>query len=72
MVSNTLHHLDTHKSLGPDGIHPRVLKELAKVFTNPLSITSQQSWLTGEIPVDWKLANVMLIYKKGQKEDPGN
>ncbi|KAK4822022.1 hypothetical protein QYF61_006870 [Mycteria americana] len=32
----------------------------------------KQSWLTGEVPVDWKLANVMPIYKKGQKEDPGN
>ncbi|GAB0206850.1 mitochondrial enolase superfamily member 1 [Grus japonensis] len=30
------------------------------------------SWLTREIPVDWKLENMMLIYKKGKKEDPGN
>ncbi|KAK4823229.1 hypothetical protein QYF61_027570, partial [Mycteria americana] len=30
MVSDLLHHLDTHKSMGPDGIHPRVLKELAE------------------------------------------
>ncbi|KAK4811050.1 hypothetical protein QYF61_015754 [Mycteria americana] len=57
MVSDLLHHLDTHKSMGPDEIHPRVLKELADVLTKPLSIIYQQSWLTGE---------------KGQKEDPGN
>ncbi|KAK4828143.1 hypothetical protein QYF61_023959 [Mycteria americana] len=31
-----------------------------------------QSWLTGEVPVDWRLANVTPIYKKGRKEDPGN
>ncbi|KAK4822019.1 hypothetical protein QYF61_006867, partial [Mycteria americana] len=72
MVSDLLHHLDIHKSMGPDEIHPRVLKELADVLTKPLSIIYQQSWLTGEVPVDWKLANVMPIYKKGQKEDPGN
>ncbi|KAK4820725.1 hypothetical protein QYF61_004390 [Mycteria americana] len=71
MVSDLLHHLDTHKSMGPDGIHPRVLRELAEVLTEPLSILYQQSWLTGEVPVDWRLANVMPIYKKGQKEDPG-
>ncbi|KAK4821255.1 hypothetical protein QYF61_016554 [Mycteria americana] len=72
MVSDLLHHLDTHKSMGPDEIHPRVLKELADVLTKPLSIIYQQSWLTGEVPADWRLANVTPIFKKGRKEDPGN
>ena len=58
--------------MGPDGIHPRVLRELAEVLTKPLSIIYQQSWLTGEVPVDWKLGNVTPIYKKGPKENPGN
>ncbi|KAK4816044.1 hypothetical protein QYF61_011052 [Mycteria americana] len=41
MVSDLLHHLDTHKSMGPDEIHPRVLKELAEELTKPLpSFTS--------------------------------
>ncbi|KAK4825912.1 hypothetical protein QYF61_003407 [Mycteria americana] len=68
MVSDLLHHLDTHKSMGPDEIHPRVLRELVEVLTKPLSIIYQQSWLTGEVPADWRLA----IYKKGRKEDPEN
>ncbi|RMC14279.1 hypothetical protein DUI87_09371 [Hirundo rustica rustica] len=34
------------------------------------SIIYQQSWLTGEVPDDWKLANVTPIHKKGRKEDP--
>ena len=72
MIIDLLHHLDTHKSVGQDGIHPRVLRELVEVLTKPLSIIYQQSWLTREVPVDWRLANVMPIYKKGQKEDPGN
>ncbi|KAK4818458.1 hypothetical protein QYF61_013664 [Mycteria americana] len=72
MVSNLLHHLDTHKSMGPDGIHPRVLRELVEVLTKLLSILYQQPCLTGEVPVDWRLANVTPIFKKGQKEDPGN
>ncbi|GAB0175517.1 mitochondrial enolase superfamily member 1 [Grus japonensis] len=58
--------------MGPDGIHPRVLRELAEVFTKPLSIIYQQSWINREVPVDWKLPNVKPIHKKGQKEDPGN
>uniref|UniRef100_A0A8D0KSJ6 Reverse transcriptase domain-containing protein n=1 Tax=Strix occidentalis caurina TaxID=311401 RepID=A0A8D0KSJ6_STROC len=71
-VSDLLYHIDTHKSMGPDGIHPRVLKELAGVLAKPLSIIYQQSWLTGEVPTDWKLANVTPIYKKGRKDDLGN
>ncbi|XP_075004829.1 janus kinase and microtubule-interacting protein 1 isoform X10 [Calonectris borealis] len=37
-----------------------------------LQQAQQQSWLTGEVPDNWRLANVMPIYKKGRKEDPGN
>ncbi|KAF4800774.1 hypothetical protein TURU_040564 [Turdus rufiventris] len=64
--------LDVYKSMGPDGIHPRVMRELADELAQPLSIIYQQSWLTGEVPGDWKLASVTPIYKKGGKEDPGN
>ncbi|GAB0197897.1 mitochondrial enolase superfamily member 1 [Grus japonensis] len=53
-------------------IHPRVLRELAEVLTKPLSIIYQLTWLTGEVLVDWRLANVMPIHKKGQQEDLGN
>ncbi|KFQ38966.1 hypothetical protein N332_04033, partial [Mesitornis unicolor] len=72
VVSDLLYHLDIHKSMGLDGIHPRVLRELAEVLAKPFAIIYQQSWLTGEVPVDWRLANVTPIYKKGRKEDPGN
>ncbi|KAK4833053.1 hypothetical protein QYF61_027555, partial [Mycteria americana] len=58
--------------MGLDGIHPRVLRELAEVLIKLLSIIYQQSWLTGEVPVDWKLTNVTPIYKNSQKEDSGN
>ena len=47
IVSDLLHHLDTHKSMGPDGIRPRLLRELAEVLAKPLSIIYQQSWSTG-------------------------
>ncbi|GAB0205040.1 mitochondrial enolase superfamily member 1 [Grus japonensis] len=58
--------------MGLDGIHPRVLRQVVEVLTKPLSIIYQQSWLSGEIPVDWRVADVMPIYKKGQKENLGN
>jgi len=58
--------------MGPDGIHPRVLRELAEELAKPLSIIYHQSWLTGEVPGDWRIAIVTPIYKKGWKEGCGN
>lgn len=72
MVSDLLCQLDTHRSMGPDGIHPRVMRELEKVFAKTLSIICQQSCSTGEVPSDWRLANVTPIYKNGWKDDLGN
>ncbi|TRZ06580.1 hypothetical protein HGM15179_020528 [Zosterops borbonicus] len=71
-VRELLRHLDAHKSMGPDGIHPRVMRKLADELAKPLSIIYHQSRLTGEVSDDWKLANVMPIHKKGQKEHWGN
>ncbi|KAK4816843.1 hypothetical protein QYF61_023907 [Mycteria americana] len=71
-VNGLLHHLDTHQSMGLDGIHPRVLREPAEELAKPLSIIYQQSWLTGEVPHNCRLVSVLPIYKKGRKEDLGN
>ncbi|KAK4831271.1 hypothetical protein QYF61_016741 [Mycteria americana] len=72
VIRDLLLQLDVHKSMRPDGIHPRVLKELADVIAGPLSIIFQWSWESGEVPVDWKMANVVPIFKNGKKEDPVN
>ncbi|GAB0189207.1 mitochondrial enolase superfamily member 1 [Grus japonensis] len=71
-VREHLGKLDIHKSMGPDGMHPRVLTELADVIARLLSIIFERSWRTGEVPEDWRKANVTPVFKKGKKEDPGN
>ena len=40
-VRDLLLHLDCHKSMGPDGIHLRVMRELADVIAGLLSIIYQ-------------------------------
>jgi len=71
-VNELLCHLDTYKSMGLDGIHTRVLRELTEELAKTLSIICQQSWLTGEVLDDWRIASVTPIYKKGWKENSGN
>ena len=65
-IREKLNRLDTSKSPGPDGIHPRVLFELREFILKPLLIIFQTSWELNKLPEDWKLANISAIFKKGK------
>ncbi|CAM4590202.1 unnamed protein product, partial [Caretta caretta] len=64
--------LNSNKSPEPDGIHPRVLKELKCEIVELLTMVCNLSFKSATVPNDWKKANVTPIFKKGSRGDPGN
>ena len=54
LVRDHLRNLNLHKSMGPDEMHPRILRELPGVVARPLTMIFQKSWQSGEVPGDWK------------------
>lgn len=71
-LTSRLSKLDSSKSTGVDGIHPRVLKECAAEFAKPLKLIYELSLRSGCIPRRWKLANVTPLFKKGSRLEPCN
>ncbi|CAM5074360.1 unnamed protein product [Natator depressus] len=57
---------------GPDNLHPRILKELAHEIASPLARIFNEAVNSGVVLYDWRFANIVPIFKKGKKGDPGN
>ena len=71
-VKNLMKNLKAQSAAGPDGIHPRVLRECADVLSMPIAIIFEHSLRAGILPTDWKKGNITPIFKKGSKTDPLN
>ena len=71
-VLKQLKSLNVSKTCGPDNCHPFFLKECAEEIYLPLTDIFHKSLSSGVIPDDWKKANSTCIFKKGNKQDPGN
>lgn len=67
-VRDQLGRVNTHKSSGPDGVYPWVLRKLADVAKS-LSIIFEKSWRIGEMFRYRRKANVTPILK-GQEGGP--
>ena len=72
LVFKKLENLNVHKCPGLDGIHPKLLFELRKEISKPLSLLFSESLELGVVPVDWKDAGVTPLFKKGKKSEPAN
>ena len=66
-VIKLLKGLNPSKALGPDELHPRVLKELATELGPVFAHLFQQSIDTGEILKEWSIANIGSLFKKSDR-----
>jgi hypothetical protein len=58
--------LDTSKCNGPDGIPIIVYKMCAHILAPSLCLLFNRSLLSGKLPMEFKVANVFPIFKKGE------
>ena len=73
MVTDQIGRLADNKAAGTDGLGSSFIKQLIGVVELPLVLIFQESLRTGQVPVQWKEANVTAIFKrKGLRCEPGN
>ena len=71
-VEDVLKTLKTGKAAGPDSIDNRLLKELARPLSVPLTDLFNSSLAKGKVPNLWKQANVTPVFKKNDPSDVSN
>ena len=71
-VLDVLANLDASKATGPDEIPARILKETAHEIASSLCELFNKSLRLGPVPTDWKLANVIPVFKKDSKKHAEN
>eukprot|EP00061_Rhincodon_typus_P002390 g17428.t1 len=64
--------LKIDKSPGPDGLHPRVLKEIAKEIVEALVVIFEESLESRRVPEEWKITNVTPLFKNRVRQKMEN
>ena len=71
-IAKLLHSLNPYKAVGPDCIPTHILKIASDQIAPVLTRIFQKYYDSGILPSDWKDANIVPIFKKGDKKLPSN
>ena len=71
-VKDILKSLDVNKTMGPDGIRPRMLREAGETIQKLLTRLINMSLSTTQFLETWKLANVLPLFKENDKTQINN
>ena len=72
VVLKQLNGLKVHKAPGPDSLSARVLKECSSEIAPILTFIYNESLAQGNVPDDWRQANVAPVYRKCEKYEAAN
>jgi len=72
IVKKKLSQLKMNKAPGVDSVSTKMLLELKDEISEMVAELFNKSLNSGEVPNEWKLANVTAVFKKGKKSSPSN
>ena len=72
VVANKINNMKENKSPGVDGIAPKILKETVEQICTPLAHVFNMSLQEGIVPLGWKEANIIPLFKKGSRNKSVN
>ena len=67
-VASKINNMKENKSPGVDGISPKILKETVEQISTPLAHVFNMSLHEGIVPLEWKEANIIPLFKKKVQE----
>ena len=72
VVASKINNMKENMSPGVDGISPKILKEAVDQISTPLAHVLNMSLQEGFVPLEWKEANIIPIFKKGSRNKSVN
>ena len=72
VVANKSNNMKENKSPGIYGIAPKILKETVEQMCTPLAHVFKMSLREGIVPLVWKEANIIPLFKKGPRNKSVN
>ena len=71
-IERELRSLNRNKATGINNLNAGLLRYVASVIAAPLSFLINLSLQTGIVPLNWKVVQVIPLYKKGDKTEASN
>ena len=72
VVANKVNNMKENKSPGVDGISPKILTETVEQISTPLAHVFDMSLQEGIVPLEWKEAHIIPLFKKGSRSKSVN